>query len=68
LTTASEFVRKDAAGWSPRRSGGLEGLRLDPDSWSVTHAGSPEVESSVFDALPAGAAVLDHVLVRRGVR
>ncbi|MDI9891930.1 DUF2071 domain-containing protein [Microbacterium sp. IEGM 1404] len=67
LTTASEFFRKDAEGWSPRRSGGLEGLRLDTDSWSVTHAGSPEVESSFFDALPAGAAVLDHVLLMRGV-
>lgn len=68
LTAASEFFRKDAEGWSPRRSGSLEGLRLDTDSWTVTHAGSPEVESSFFDALPAGAAVLDHVLLMRGVR
>ncbi len=35
LADASDFFRAGAVGWSPDRSGRLEGLRLDTDSWSV---------------------------------
>jgi len=65
---ASEFFRKDALGYSPsRRPGRFEGLRLDTDAWSVAPARPHRVESSFFDALPAGSAELDHVLVMRDV-
>lgn len=68
LTSASEFFRKDAVGWSPTRSGRLEALRLDAhDAWHVDPGQATRVRSSFFDALPAGAAAFDHVLVMRGV-
>ena len=67
LTAASEFFRKDAVGWSPRRDGRLEALRLDTDEWRVEPGVATRVESSFFDALPVEAAEFDHVLVMRGV-
>jgi len=68
LGAASDFFRKDAVGWSPTRSGHLEPLRLDTDAWQVEPARAAHVESSFFDALPAGSAEFDHVLVMRGVK
>ena len=67
LTAASEFFRKDAVGWSPRRDRRLEALRLDTDAWRVEPGMATRVESSFFDALPAEAAAFDHILVMRGV-
>ncbi|MEQ1737577.1 MAG: hypothetical protein ABL886_14380, partial [Rhodoglobus sp.] len=67
LEEASAFFRKDAVGWSPARNGSLEGLRLDTNYWAVDAGEALSVESSYFDALPAGSAVLDCVLVMRDV-
>ena len=67
LDAASTFFRKDAVGWSPARDGSLEGLRLDTDAWQVHAATAVTVESSLFDAMPPGAAELDCVLVMRDV-
>jgi uncharacterized protein YqjF (DUF2071 family) len=67
LATASAFFRSGAVGWSPARDGSLEGLRLDTDFWKVEAAEAVRVRSSFFDALPAGSAVLDCVLVMRDV-
>jgi hypothetical protein len=67
LTSASEFFRKDAVGWSPTRSGRLEALRLDTNAWRVEPGHATRVESNFFDALPAGTAQFDHVLVMRQV-
>ncbi|GLI28169.1 hypothetical protein ARHIZOSPH14_24110 [Agromyces rhizosphaerae] len=68
LDDASAFFRKDDVGWSPDRTGGaLEGVRLGTRDWSVTAGRAIHVSSSVFDALPRGAAVLDDVLVMRDV-
>jgi hypothetical protein len=68
IEDASEFFRRGSVGWSPARHGDeLEGLQLNAEAWKVT-AGTPlHVASSYFDALPAGAAILDHVLVMRNV-
>nr|AGU09711.1 hypothetical protein [uncultured organism] len=67
LSTASDFFRKDAVGWSPTRTGRLEPLRLDTNAWRVEPARATRVESSFFDGLPSGSAVFDHVLVMRNV-
>lgn len=67
LASASAFFQKDAVGWSPTRSGGLEALRLDTDSWRVGAATATRLESSFFDALPSGSARFDSVLVMRDV-
>ena len=45
----------------------LEGLRLDTTAWAVQPGEVLSVESSFFDALPAGSATLDCVLVMRNV-
>lgn len=67
LATASAFFRSGAVGWSPARDGSLEGLRLDTNFWHVDAAEAAHVSSSFFDALPAGSAQLDCVLVMRDV-
>lgn len=67
LDDASLFFQKDAVGWSPTRSGRLEGLRLDTRGWRVQPAETTEVQSTFFDTLPAGAAQFDHALVMRGI-
>ena len=60
--------RTPRIGWSPTRNGlGLQGLRLATDSWRVDAGQVLEVQSSFFDALPAGSARLDSVLVMRNV-
>lgn len=65
---ASAFFRNGAVGWSPSRDGRrLEGLRLDPTAWAVQPGEALNVESSFFDALPAGSATLDCVLVMRNM-
>jgi len=67
LDDASAFFRKDAVGWSPTRSGTLEGLRLDTDAWRVEPLAVTDLASSFFDTLPAGAAEFDHTLLMHDV-
>jgi len=67
LDDASMFFQKDAVGWSPTRSGRLEGLRLATRGWRVQPAETSEVQSTFFDTLPAGSAQFDHALVMRGI-
>ena len=68
LADASKFFQAGSIGWSPTRNGlGLQGLQLTTDSWRVDAGEGLEVQSSFFDALPAGSAQLDSVLVMRDV-
>jgi len=68
LADASKFFQAGSIGWSPTRNGlGLQGLQLTTDSWRVDAGEALEVQSSFFDALPAGSAQLDSVLVMRDV-
>ena len=68
MDAASAFFQSGAVGWSPSRNGSeLEGLELATTQWRVEAGAAQQVESSFFDALPAGAAELDCVLVMRGV-
>lgn len=68
LAHASEFFRGGSVGWSPALNGrSLQGIRLATDAWSVSAAEPVSIESSFFDALPAGSAVLDDVLLMRDV-
>ena len=67
LHAASEFFRCGSVGWSPSHEGTLEALQIDTDGWKVVPATALNVESSYFDARPAGSAVLDCVLVLRDV-
>lgn len=65
---ASAFFQAGSVGWSPTRNGKhLEGLRLATTQWATTSARAISVESSFFDALPAGSAELDCVLLMRDV-
>ena len=67
LHAASEFFRTGTVGWSPSHAGPLEALQITTDRWKLMPATALSVESSYFDALPAGSAVLDCVLVLRNV-
>lgn len=68
LEAASAFFQAGSIGWSPTRDGlGLQGLQLATDSWWVDAGEVLAVQSSFFDALPAGSAQLDSVLVMRNV-
>jgi hypothetical protein len=63
---ASRFHEQGAIGWSPRRDGGgAEPIELTSTEWATRPARVHSVRSSVFDALPLGAAVLDNALVMR---
>ncbi len=69
VDAASAFFEGGAVGWSPTRDGsGVEPLALTSTAWAVEPAQAVSVESSYFDALPHGAAVLDSVLVMRDLR
>ncbi|MDQ1172914.1 hypothetical protein QE430_001221 [Microbacterium testaceum] len=67
LEESSTFFRKDAVGWSPTRSGALEGLRLETDAWSVEPIDVTALSSTFFDALPRGTAEFDHALLMHDV-
>lgn len=67
LEESSAFFRKDAVGWSPTRSGRLEGLRLDTDAWRVEPLAVTDLASTFFEALPAGAAEFDHALLMHDI-
>jgi hypothetical protein len=68
VADASAFFQNGSVGWSPSHDGrSLEGLRLTTTQWRVEAGQALAVESSFFDALPAGSATLDSVLVMRNV-
>ena len=67
LHAASEFFRTGSVGWSPTHAGPLEALQITTDRWKLVPATALSVKSTFFDALPAGSAVLDCVLVLRNV-
>ncbi|MDF2443334.1 MAG: hypothetical protein JWR01_1537 [Subtercola sp.] len=67
LDAASEFFRAGSTGWSPARDGELQGLTLSTSAWRIEGATPLAVRSSYFDALPAGSATLDSVLLMRDV-
>jgi len=55
LADTSKFFQAGSIGWSPTRNGlGLQGLQLTTDSWRVDAGEALEVQSSFFDARPAG--------------
>lgn len=63
---ASDFYRSGRIGWSPGIDGRtLEAVALAADDWAVEPARVNRVKSSFFESLPAGSAVLDHVVVMR---
>ncbi|MGH1522908.1 DUF2071 domain-containing protein [Leifsonia sp. L25] len=63
---ASSFHEHGAVGWSPCRDGrGVEPLKLTSTDWAVEPGRVISVQSSFFDELPQGAAVLDSVVVMR---
>ena len=48
-------------------AGPLKALQITTDRWKLVPAKALHVESTHFDALPTGPAVLDSVLVLRDV-
>lgn len=66
VEAASAFHEQGAVGWSPRRDGvGVEPLELTSKEWAVEPGRVLSLQSSYFNALPDGAAVLDSVVVMR---
>lgn len=65
---ASEFFRAGLVCWSPARNGrGLEGRAMHPGPWALEPATALRVESSFFEGMPAGTALLDSAFVMRDV-
>jgi len=63
---ASEFYRAGRIGWSLGHDGRrVEPVVLSSDAWAVEGARLHSLRSSFFEALPAGAAVFDSVVVMR---
>ncbi|OZB83559.1 MAG: hypothetical protein B7X41_10385 [Microbacterium sp. 14-71-5] len=63
---ASAFYRAGRIGWSLGHDGvTLEAVALAAEEWAVEGARIRGVRSSFFEALPDGAAELDHVVVMR---
>lgn len=63
---ASEFYRAGHVGWSRGHDGHrVEPVALTTDAWKVEPARLHTLKSSFFDALPAGSAVFDSVVVMR---
>ena len=66
VEAASEFYRSGRIGWSRGTDGStLEAVALAADTWRVEPARIHSAHSSYFESLPAGSAVLDHVVVMR---
>ncbi|WP_066043010.1 hypothetical protein [Herbiconiux solani] len=69
---ASAFYRRGSVGWSPSRGPAsaprYDGLELKTDAWKVAAGRIRSIRSSFFDALPAGRAEVDSVLVMRDVQ
>lgn len=63
---ASDFYRSGRVGWSRRHDGNhVEPVELATDAWRVEGARANRLRSSFFDALPAGSATFDSVVVMR---
>lgn len=63
---SSEFHRQGSVGWSPCVNGdGVEALELTSKEWAAEAGFVHSVESSFFESLPEGSAVLDSALVMR---
>jgi hypothetical protein len=71
LGEASEFFRRDCAGFSATRNGRrLDGVELHTDRWRVEPVEVHAVRSSFFDdprLFPPGSAVLDCALLMRDI-
>jgi hypothetical protein len=70
LASASEFFRSGACGWSPAKSGGLEGVELQTDTWKMHALVVERAESSFFDDLrrfPRGSIEFDSALLMEGI-
>lgn len=70
LSAASRFFEGGSTGYSARRDGQLDGLRLQTSEWRVEHLGADEVFSSFYAdgaRFPAGSIELDHVLMMRQI-
>lgn len=67
FTSASDFFRRAPDGYSPRRHGGFDGIRLYCDDWRLRPFAVERAVSSVYDAYPAGTATLDCALVMTDV-
>ena len=68
LADASMFFQAGSIGWSPTPNGlALHVLQLVTDSGQVEFCKALEEQSSFFDAMPAGSAPPDSVLVMRDV-
>lgn len=66
IDEASDFYRSGRVGWSLTRDRrAVEPVALAADSWKVEGARLHHLQSSFFEALPAGAAVFDSVVVMR---
>lgn len=66
IDEASDFYRSGRVGWSPARDRRrVEPVALASDTWKVEGARLHHLRSSFFEALPAGAAVFDSVVVMR---
>jgi len=63
---ASDFYRAGRTGWSLGHDGRtVEPVGLSTDGWKIEGAQLHHLRSSFFDALPAGSAVFDSVVVMR---
>ncbi len=70
VSKASAFFRAGAVGLSPGRDGGIEGLELRTDRWSVVPLHVTQAASSFFDdpaRFPKGTIELDCGLLMRRV-
>ena len=63
---ASDFYRAGRIGWSLGHDGRtVEPVALSTEEWKIEGAQLHHLRSSFFDALPAGSAVFDSVVVMR---
>lgn len=70
LGAASRFFEGGSTGYSARRDGKLDGLRLQTREWRVEHLAAGEVYSSFFadeGRFPRGSIEFDHVLMMRQI-
>lgn len=67
FAAASEFFCRGSDGYSPRRGGGFDGMRLRCDDWRLRPFAVERAISSVYDTYPAGTATLDCALVMTDV-
>ncbi len=70
LNAASRFFEGGATGFSARRDGKLDGLRLQVEKWRVEPLQADEVFSSFYQdeaRFPKGSIEFDHVLLMRQI-